>query len=51
MKLQRPLKWDPAKETFGSDTEANALLARKQRQGYGTNQVYERFQSLRTDNG
>jgi predicted dehydrogenase len=36
MKLGRPVKWDPAKETFGKDEAANALLARKQRKAYGT---------------
>ena len=39
MKLKRPLKWDPAKETFEKDEEANALLARKQRKPYGTDYV------------
>jgi len=43
MKLQRPLKWDPAKETFGKDEDANGLLARKQRAGYGTDRIYEKF--------
>ncbi len=46
MKLGRPLKWDPAKETFGADAEANRLLARQQREGYGTNRVYEKFTAL-----
>jgi predicted dehydrogenase len=39
MKLGRPLKWDPAKETFINDAAANALLARKQRSPYGTDAV------------
>jgi predicted dehydrogenase len=39
MKLGRTLKWDPVKESFGKDTEANALLARKQRAPYGTDSV------------
>jgi predicted dehydrogenase len=43
MKLGRPLKWDPVKENFGGDAEANALLARKQREGYGTDRVYAKF--------
>jgi myo-inositol 2-dehydrogenase/D-chiro-inositol 1-dehydrogenase len=36
MKLNRPLKWDPKQERF-NDPEANNLLSRKQRPGYGTN--------------
>jgi predicted dehydrogenase len=36
MKLGRTLKWDPAKEVFPGDAEANALLSRKQRAPYGT---------------
>jgi hypothetical protein len=31
MKLQRKLTWDPAKEMFVNDAEANALCARKPR--------------------
>ncbi|MFM8379544.1 MAG: Gfo/Idh/MocA family protein [Planctomycetia bacterium] len=33
-KLGRPLKWDPAAERFVGDAEADALLARPQRQGF-----------------
>jgi myo-inositol 2-dehydrogenase/D-chiro-inositol 1-dehydrogenase len=43
MKLDRPLKWDPAKERFPNDEEANSLLARKQRTPYGTDAVFARF--------
>lgn len=34
MQLGRPLKWDPAKEEFIDDPEANKLLRREQRSGY-----------------
>jgi len=29
--LGRPLKWDPEKETFSGDKEANGMLSRKMR--------------------
>jgi hypothetical protein len=32
--LRRNLRWDPQKETFPGDEEANALLARPRREGY-----------------
>jgi hypothetical protein len=31
VRLGRKLKWDPVKEEFVGDKEANALLAREQR--------------------
>jgi myo-inositol 2-dehydrogenase/D-chiro-inositol 1-dehydrogenase len=34
MRLGRPLKWDPEKEQFIDDSEANSLLRREQRKGY-----------------
>ena len=34
MKLQRKLRWDPAKEVFIGDAEANTLLDRPRRKGY-----------------
>ena len=34
MRLGRKLTWDPEQENFGSDEQANKLLAREQRQGY-----------------
>jgi hypothetical protein len=34
MKAKRKLVWDPAKERFRNDDEANALLARPQRWPY-----------------
>ncbi len=37
MKLPRKLYWDPVKERFQNDDEANTLLYRPQRYPYGTN--------------
>jgi hypothetical protein len=34
LRLGRGLTWDPASETFSGDKEANAMLAREQRQGF-----------------
>ncbi len=34
MRLGRPLKWDPEKERFHADEEANSMLSREQRRGY-----------------
>lgn len=34
MRLGRPIKWDPAKETIVGDTEANGWLSRQQRKGF-----------------
>lgn len=34
MKLNRKLNWDPAKEQFHNDAEANAMLSRPQRKKY-----------------
>lgn len=39
MKLQRKLHWDPVKEEFINDPQANATLSRPQRAPYGTNYV------------
>jgi len=36
MKLQRKLSWDPRKERFVNDDEANRMLSRPQRRPYGT---------------
>ena len=36
MKLGRKLRWDPVKEQFIGDAEANGLLSRTQRAPYGT---------------
>jgi hypothetical protein len=35
MKLPRRLHWDPVRERFRDDDEANALLSRPQRAPYG----------------
>ncbi|MCL5271379.1 MAG: gfo/Idh/MocA family oxidoreductase, partial [bacterium] len=42
MKLGRRLTWDPDRERFGDDEQANALLARPQRSPYGTNLALEK---------
>jgi hypothetical protein len=34
MKLKRKVYWDPAKEQFKNDEEANKMLSRAQRKGY-----------------
>ena len=34
MRLGRPLQWDPTREVFVHDDEANQRLRREQRQGY-----------------
>jgi myo-inositol 2-dehydrogenase / D-chiro-inositol 1-dehydrogenase len=39
MRLNRPLKWDPEKERFVGDSEADKWLTRPQRAPYGTNYV------------
>jgi hypothetical protein len=36
MRLGRKLKWDPKKELFIGDEEANRWLSRTQRRPYGT---------------
>jgi len=35
MKLDRPLTWDPKAERFVNDAQANAMLTRPEREGYG----------------
>jgi myo-inositol 2-dehydrogenase / D-chiro-inositol 1-dehydrogenase len=42
MKLGRKLRWDPARESFTGDDEANAMLARAQRPPYGTGQLLKK---------
>lgn len=39
MKLGRKLVWDPDKEKFVGDDEANSMLSRPQRAPYGTNYI------------
>ena len=34
MLLKRKLRWDPARQDFGDDRQANALLKREQRKGF-----------------
>lgn len=42
MKLGRKLRWDPVKEAFLNDDEANALRSRPQRPPYGANALLKR---------
>ena len=39
MHIGRRLKYDPAKERFFGDDEANNMISRTQRQPYGTNYI------------
>ncbi len=39
MKLPRKLYWDPQRERFNNDDEANAMISRPQRYPWGTNYV------------
>ncbi|WP_304231955.1 Gfo/Idh/MocA family protein [Jiulongibacter sediminis] len=39
MQLPRKLHWDPSKERFVNDDEANSILSRPQRYPYGTNYI------------
>ena len=39
MKLDRKLTWNPDKELFVNDNEANAMLSRSQRAPYGTDYI------------
>jgi myo-inositol 2-dehydrogenase / D-chiro-inositol 1-dehydrogenase len=39
MKLGRKLNWDPEREVFINDDEANLMLSRKQRYPYGTDYI------------
>lgn len=43
MKLGRPLRWDPVKEEFLNDSEANAMRSRTQRPPYGTNLLLKKY--------
>jgi hypothetical protein len=42
MKLGRKLRWDPVKEAFLNDDEANSMRSRPQRAPYGTEAVLKR---------
>ncbi|HOM59503.1 MAG TPA: Gfo/Idh/MocA family oxidoreductase [Kiritimatiellia bacterium] len=48
MKLKRRLEWDPVKERFVNDDEANAMLRREERAPYGTRRAYERMSGKRS---
>jgi hypothetical protein len=39
MKLGRKLTWNPEKELFVNDIEANSMLSRSQRTPYGTDYI------------
>ncbi len=39
MKLDRRVFWDPAKEKFNNDEQANAMLWRTQRSPYGISEA------------
>jgi hypothetical protein len=39
MKLPRKLYWNPKKEEFVNDDQANSMLSRPQRRPYGTNYI------------
>lgn len=43
MKMGSKLYWDPVKEVFKNNTEANKLLSRPQRHPYGTSYIYNKF--------
>ncbi len=42
MKLGRKLRWDPDKETFPGDDQANAMLSRPQRAPYGITRLLQK---------
>ena len=42
MKLGRKLRWDPHKEAFAGDDEANAMLTRPQRAPYGIDRLLKK---------
>ena len=42
MKLGRKLRWDPVKETFVGDDQANAMLSRPQRAPYGIDRLLKK---------
>jgi hypothetical protein len=43
MKLGRKLRWDPVKEEFIGDPEANAMCSRPERKPYGVGQFASRL--------
>jgi len=46
MKLQRPLTWDAKAERFVNDAEANAMLTRPERAGYGALTLARTFSKI-----
>jgi len=42
MRLGRKLRWDPVKETFPGDDQANAMLSRPQRAPYGIDRLLKK---------
>ena len=46
MKLNRKLYWDPVKEQFKNEPEANKMLSRPQRTPYGTDYILKDFLSI-----
>ena len=42
MKLGRKLRWDPVKEVFVGDDEANAMCSRPQRAPYGIDRLLKK---------
>jgi len=46
MKLQRPLAWDAKAERFVNDAEANAMLTRPERAGYGALTLARTFSKI-----
>jgi myo-inositol 2-dehydrogenase / D-chiro-inositol 1-dehydrogenase len=46
MKLQRPLTWDAKAERFVNDAEANAMLTRPERAGYGARTLARTFSKI-----
>jgi myo-inositol 2-dehydrogenase/D-chiro-inositol 1-dehydrogenase len=41
MKLARPLQWDVTSETFVGDPEANGMLSREERDGFGATRLFK----------
>jgi hypothetical protein len=46
MKIPGKLYWDPKKEIFKDNIEANKLLSRSQRYPYGTNYVNKKKNAI-----
>jgi predicted dehydrogenase len=50
MKLNRPLTWDPKAERFVNDAEANDMLSRPEREGYGAMRLAAQLGYTKKDN-